>query len=81
MVVVMPMTMVMLVVRMVVIVVVLMRGVVTMLIVLVVMTITQKIGVNFQGGVEVKTSQIKHLVNRHFTKVHDVLRRSGVHML
>ena len=60
----------------------LVRGVIAMRIVcMVVMTVTEKIGVNFQSGVEVETPQIKHFVYCNFTKMHDVLRRPRIHML
>ena len=48
--------------------------------VMVVMAFVQKVGVDFQCGVEVETTQIKHPADRHLAKVHGLLRRTGVHV-
>ena len=52
-----------------------------MLTVRMVVTVVQKVGVNVELGVEIETSQVKHLGQRHFAKVHRFLRGTGVHVL
>jgi hypothetical protein len=45
------------------------------------MTIAEKVRIDFQSGVEVKSTQIKYVVNSNLTKMHDMLGRSGIHVL
>jgi hypothetical protein len=49
--------------------------------VIVVSIVRQKVGVDVELGIEVKAAQIKHLGQRHLTKMHHFLRRTWVHML
>ena len=64
---------------------VLVRGVVAVLAMVVVMVgvavVLQKIGVNVELGVEVKTMQVKHFFDRHLAKMHGFLRCARVHVL
>ena len=43
--------------------------------------VLQKIGVNVELGVEVKTMQVKHFFDRHLAKMHGFLRCARVHVL
>ena len=48
--------------------------------VMVVVAFVQKVGVDFQCGVQVEAAQIKHLADGHLAKVHGLLRRTRVHV-
>ena len=55
--------------------------IVIVIVMVVMLCVLQEIRIDIELGVQVESAQVQHIPQGHFTKVHRLLRRTGVHVL